>query len=100
MVGLLGSEPMGELSMLNLANNSLGDDGASAVAVRLHALPNIRTVILESNDISNAGACALADSLPSVRPCQLSCTVGALCVNMIGPKGIGHRVCVLNCQDQ
>lgn len=54
------------LQVLTLAVNSIGDEGAEAIAVAAAALPRLRRLSLMNNDIADAGARAVCCAVPDM----------------------------------
>jgi Leucine-rich repeat (LRR) protein len=53
------------LVTLYLDGNSIGDEGARALAKALHSAPTLETLYLDGNSIGDKGAHALAKALPN-----------------------------------
>ena len=71
---------------LNMKRKRLGDDGLTLLAKFLPLFPAVAHLHLHSNEIGNAGACALARTLLSGSGCPSLATLH-LSRNQIGPEG-------------
>ena len=82
------------MTTLYLNRNSIGDDGAKAIAEALKVNPVLTTLLLWSNNIGDDGAKAIAEAL-KVNPVLTNLELGDNSIGDIGAKAIGAKALLL-----